>query len=858
MNLTVAQALAKALQLHKSGNLSIAEQIYRAILIEDPRNSDANHNLGLIVLNSGKPEVALPLFKVAVNENKSFPQYWISYIETLIYLHDFETAAACIEKIGGIGLHQNIVEAMQAKLTTARNAFTLQGLLSQMINYFNSEELLEASRVGKILLIQYPVEAHALNILGAVSFKLGRSDDAYRQFKFAVSIDPTYPEAYNNLAVVLQDINLPAQALNSRLRSLILEPSYFDPYLKVIDSFIATNQFVRAKVLIVAAKILRPKDLELDTRMAITSESLNDYETAIKFCDKVLKIKPTYAELYNTRGNLSYKKQEIEQAQKFLMKGVILRPEIKEIYFTLGRIQRECKEYDQARKNVSKSLTINPSSPLVLNDLGLIFWDFYDLRNAIHNFKKALILDPNYLVSFNNLILAESYSPLGTQSVLRRRKQSLFLSSSEEGKGKAPQIACLLPFGRAGSIFLQSLFEGHPKVATLPGVYFQGWFGEEAWAFFNPSYSDKNWREALTTKIIMHYEPLFDASSKKNVFGTPFGQTTWLAQASGFTHMGPEGNEIFKKDKGKFADRFLGLLREYHRVNKRKVFELIHLAFSDTACFSENNIDKNAPRLLYHIHNPNPDQLNNFSASYPESQYLFIVRHPIQGLESWMLTGLRRFQIDFQEANKKDFTQLGNLERGKLSEGWRKIVDPIHHIFYLLRLPNIDGRFARGVKLEDIKRYPRLILPRIARWLNINDDEALYKATFSGMEYWGPPSVNSGLVRGFDTKPLDLEIGRILGPRDVKIFETLLWIFMKEFKYTTKTYEEFQKDLAEIAPWLDEPFEFETRLFGQFFDEACPISEHPVFQSTHELIKLNWSRLRSGENYMNLFAPLII
>ena len=53
IDLTVKQALAKAIQLHKSGELNEAEQIYRAILKLEPKNSDANqHNLGLIALSS--------------------------------------------------------------------------------------------------------------------------------------------------------------------------------------------------------------------------------------------------------------------------------------------------------------------------------------------------------------------------------------------------------------------------------------------------------------------------------------------------------------------------------------------------------------------------------------------------------------------------------------------------------------------------------------------------------------------------------------------------------------------------------------------------------------------------------------
>ena len=209
------------------------------------------------------------------------------------------------------------------------------------------------------------------------------------------------------------------------------------------------------------------------------------------------------------------------------------------------------------------------------------------------------------------------------------------------------------------------------------------------------------------------------------------------------------------------------------------------------------------------------------------------------------------------ELEKRNVSSVRVREVLDFNQGYRKVVEPIHLMFNLLMLPNIDTTLCKGVKLEDIKRTPRQILPKLANWLNISDDEMLYKATFSGLEYWGPPSVNSGLVRGFDAKLLDLPIGRILGQRDIKILKRCFGHFRKNTNTLLK-HTKFLKDLKEIAPWLDEPFEFETRLFGKFFDDSNPINDNPIFQSTHKLVNLMWSNLKSGKNYTNVFPSLIV
>ena len=72
-------------------------------------------------------------------------------------------------------------------------------------------------------------------------------------------------------------------------------------------------------------------------------------------------------------------------------------------------------------------------------------------------------------------------------------------------------------FGRSGSLFLHSLFDGHPNISTLPGYFFKGWFNQKTWSLLQPNFEEDNWREKLVRDICNHFEPQFDANSKKNV-----------------------------------------------------------------------------------------------------------------------------------------------------------------------------------------------------------------------------------------------------------------------------------------------------------------------------------------------------
>ena len=69
MELTTDQALQQAIKAHKAGKLQDAEGLYRAILQTQPKHPDANHNLGVLAVSLNKTELALPLFKTALEAN---------------------------------------------------------------------------------------------------------------------------------------------------------------------------------------------------------------------------------------------------------------------------------------------------------------------------------------------------------------------------------------------------------------------------------------------------------------------------------------------------------------------------------------------------------------------------------------------------------------------------------------------------------------------------------------------------------------------------------------------------------------------------------------------------------------------
>jgi len=104
MELTVPQALQQGLAAHKEGKLQHAERLYRAILQSQPLHLDANHNLGVLAVSVNKADVALLLFKTALEANPKIEKCWLSYVDALIKEKPkvlLKNLKACVTQVSG-------------------------------------------------------------------------------------------------------------------------------------------------------------------------------------------------------------------------------------------------------------------------------------------------------------------------------------------------------------------------------------------------------------------------------------------------------------------------------------------------------------------------------------------------------------------------------------------------------------------------------------------------------------------------------------------------------------------------------------------------------------------------------------
>ncbi len=113
---SLTQAFQLAINHHQSGQLEDAESLYRTILEAQPNHSDANHNLGVLAVQTGQANEGLPYFGAALEAKPEKEQYWLSYIDALIQADETETAQQLLELGRQNGLQGDGMEALAKRL----------------------------------------------------------------------------------------------------------------------------------------------------------------------------------------------------------------------------------------------------------------------------------------------------------------------------------------------------------------------------------------------------------------------------------------------------------------------------------------------------------------------------------------------------------------------------------------------------------------------------------------------------------------------------------------------------------------------------------------------------------------------
>lgn len=327
MQITIEQAVTA----HRAGNLHDAEAIYRAILVDQPKHCDANHNLGVLLVSFNKLTEAIPLLRVALDSNPKQGEYWISYIDALIKDRQFDSAYSILEQGRKLGLRGKRIDVLSRQLMPYKKRFSnvgpSQADLNILLAHYQGGRFIDAESLALIMTKNYPKHQFGWKVLGVVLLQIGKLHESEIANQKAIALMPNDAEAYNNLGNTLRVLGRLIDAEASYQRSVELKPDFAAAY----------------------------------NNLGVIRKELGRFDEAEVCYRQAIRLKPDYAEAHNNLGVILQELSRLEEAEKSSRQAVKYMPDFAEAYFNLGVTLKELGRLSEALNLVATSQKIKPS-----------------------------------------------------------------------------------------------------------------------------------------------------------------------------------------------------------------------------------------------------------------------------------------------------------------------------------------------------------------------------------------------------------------------------------------------------------------------------------------------------------------
>jgi predicted O-linked N-acetylglucosamine transferase (SPINDLY family) len=202
----------------------------------------------------------------------------------------------------------------------------------------------------------------------------GRIAEAAAPLEKAVTLDPNYADAWNNLGIVRR----------------------------------AVGDFPAARTALERAAALKPGFAPTHNALGSVLKAMGDRDGALAAFRRAVEFKPDYAEALTNLGLALLDEGRAADALSPLLKAAELAPARGEVWLNLGLAQRGCGKAKEAIASFQRAVAATPALAPAWNALGSALAKEDDHRNASEAFQRAAALEPRDATILSNYGLSLS------------------------------------------------------------------------------------------------------------------------------------------------------------------------------------------------------------------------------------------------------------------------------------------------------------------------------------------------------------------------------------------------------------------------------------------------------------------
>ena len=310
--------------------------------------------------------------------------------------------------------------------------------------------LTEATNLCREIIDNNPANFKALHLLGIIAIETQQYEQGVEFLMQALEIFPLYVEAYINLGVALEKLELFEDAQFCFQKSIEIEPLQFSGYHNLASFYKKQDRWADVvSILEDGIEAGEKYRLELNTddntlersftdlyfRLGLIQKEQNQIESAIRNFETVLLLDPIQEEAHFRLAELLFERLKNEYPQQLeatalinrqlqdkvtsnldlddtnriiqlYQEGLRVNPKDHRAHHNLGFVQMLSGQHQAAEKSFKKAIDLDSNHSPSYSKLGDIFSDRNDIEQAIHYYQEGLRVQPNDFITRANLGIA--------------------------------------------------------------------------------------------------------------------------------------------------------------------------------------------------------------------------------------------------------------------------------------------------------------------------------------------------------------------------------------------------------------------------------------------------------------------
>ena len=321
---------------------------------------------GLLELQAGHPEVALPLFERAVAAAPAESRYHLAMAETLSALHRWSEAAAAYRRV----------------------------------------------------LLLDPQSAGACFALGYALRSLSDPAGAIEAYEAALRLQPDFADACNNLGTCHQLRSEHALAESAFRRALALRSDVATYAVNLGLVLCQQRKYSEAAAVLRSTVERNPDSPEAAFNLGNALHGLGALREATEQYSAAVALRPNYPDALINLGNTHNRLGERTQAIAAYEAAIGAQPDSVPALNNLGGLLRTVGRIEEAESILRRGLKLDARHPALHDNLGSVLKDGGQVDAAIECFRMAVRLDPENAATHSNLAYAMSFQALDGLTIL--------------------------------------------------------------------------------------------------------------------------------------------------------------------------------------------------------------------------------------------------------------------------------------------------------------------------------------------------------------------------------------------------------------------------------------------------------